>query len=531
MKTILSALFGLSVATGVSAQVPLFNSYPSARATIYLDFDGQYVTGTSWNWSGPINAQPSGLTTDGITEVFNRVAEDYRIFNVNITTDSTVYKAAPARQRMRIIVTPTYQWYGAAGGVSFVGSFTWGDDTPAWVFSGLLGYSTKKVAEAASHEGGHTLGLQHQSYYTNTCTKTEYNPGNGSGEIAWAPIMGVGYYRNITTWHYGTSTIGCSTYQDDLSIIAGSANNFGYRTDDIGNTKVTATSVGFTNTGFSTTGLINSGSDKDVFSFTLSSPTYVHLNAVPDNVGNVGTNNSGANLDIKLSLLDYKADTIGQYNPSSTLSAGVDSTLASGTYYVVVEGISNAYLEDNASLGYYSLAASPITTLPIRRLSLSGRVNAGAHNLSWIYETDEEVKQIEIQESKNGVNFEALTSTNAASKNFTWKPLSSNLVYYRIRVITADEKSFYSNIIALREQGDDNAPIRVMNSMIVNNIVINSEKECNFQLMDATGRMLQSGKMVAGTNSIDVTNTAQKGLLLLRIIDGQAGQTWKLIKQ
>jgi hypothetical protein len=531
MKTILSVLIGLSVATGICAQVPVLNSFPSARATIYLDFDGQYVTGTSWNWSGPIDAQPSGLSTDAITEVFNRVSEDYRIFNVNITTDSTVYKSAPARQRMRVIVTPTYQWYGAAGGVSFVGSFTWGDDTPAWVFSGLLGYSSKKVAEAISHEGGHTLGLQHQSAYTNTCTKTEYNPGSGTGETSWAPIMGVGYYKNLTTWHYGTSTVGCSTYQDDLTIIAGSTNNFGYRTDDIGNTSMTATSEGFTTTGFSTTGLINTGADKDVFSFTLTSPTYVHLNAVPDNVGNVGFNNSGANLDIKLSLLNYKSDTIGQYNPATSLSAGVDSTLASGTYYVVVEGIANAYLADNESTGYYSLSASPITILPIRRLTLSGRVNAGVHNLNWVYETDEEVKQIEIQESKDGVNFEALTSTNAAGKNFSWKPVNSNLIYYRIRVITGDDKSFYSNIISLREQGDDNAPIRVMNSVIVNNIVVNSEKDCNFQLMDATGRLLQYGKLIAGTNRIDVTNSAQKGLLLFRIIDAQAGQTWKLIKQ
>src|SRR5687767_4498829 len=123
MKTIFSVLFALTIATGASAQVPLLNSYPSAGATIFLDFDGQYVTGSSWNWSGPITAQPAAFTTDGITEIFNRVSEDYRIFNVNITTDSTVFAAAPKFQRMRVIITPTYQWYGGGvGGVAFVGS-------------------------------------------------------------------------------------------------------------------------------------------------------------------------------------------------------------------------------------------------------------------------------------------------------------------------------------------------------------------------------------------------------------------------
>jgi hypothetical protein len=75
--------------------------------------------------------------------------------------------------------------------VSYVGSFTWGDDTPGWVFSGLLNNNIKYIAEAVSHEAGHTLGLQHQSNYDAECTKTsEYGQGQGTGEISWAPIMG-----------------------------------------------------------------------------------------------------------------------------------------------------------------------------------------------------------------------------------------------------------------------------------------------------------------------------------------------------
>jgi len=532
MKTILSILFGLTLATTLNAQVPLLNSFPSARATIFLDFDGQTVTGTSWNWGGPIYAQPSGFSSDDMTQIFNRVAEDYRIFNINVTTDSTVYFAAPVRQRIRIIITPTYQWYGSAGGISFVGSFSWGDGTPGWVFSSLLANNPKYVAEAASHEAGHTLGLQHQSAYTATCTKTEYNPGYGSGETSWAPIMGVGYYKNLTTWHYGTNSYGCSTYQDDLAIISGATNAFGYRTDDIGNTHMTATDVGFTSTGFSTTGLINNGPDKDVFKFALTSPTYIHLSAVPQNVGALGLISiSGANLDIKMSLLDNKGDTIGTYNPVDEVNATLDSNLNTGTYYVVVEGTANANLTDNESLGYYSIAASPIISLPIHRLALSGKINAGTHNLSWVYEADEAVKTIEIQNSKDGVHFEALAQVSAGAKTFWWKPLTDNAPFYRIRVITvADDKSYYSNIITLRDRGDDNATVRVMNTMVTNAIVANTDKECTYQVLDGTGRLLQRGQLAAGTNNIDITN-AQKGLILLRVQDAQGTTTWKLIKQ
>jgi hypothetical protein len=527
MKTFISVLFGLSVAAGVNAQTPLLNSYPSARATLYLDFDGQYVTGTSWNWAGDINALPAGFTPDQITEVFNRVAEDYRVFNINITTDSNVYKAAPLTQRQRLIITPTYQWYGKVGGISFVGSFSWGDDTPGWVFSSLLGNSPKNVAEAASHEGGHTLGLQHQSTYSSTCVKTEYNGGAGTGEIGWAPIMGVGYYKNLTTWHYGTSTVGCTTYQDDGSIIAGSPNNFGYRPDDVGNTHTTATTVPFSSTGFSTSGVINNGTDKDVFKFTLTAPTYVQLSAVPQNVG---ANYTGANLDIKLSLLNYKADTLGVYNPADLVNAEVDTTLATGTYYVVVEGVSNANFAKTESVGMYTLAAATAITLPIRSLTLSGRVSSGVHSLNWVYQSDEASKEIDVQDSKDGIHFESLAQLNADNKSFSYKPLTSGTMYYRVRVVTTDDKSFYSNILILRENNDDNAAVRIMNTIVTNSVVLNSDKEYSYQLLDGTGRLMQRGQLVSGTNVIDVKPT-DKGLLLLRVLGQSEGWTWKLIKQ
>src|SRR6478609_2179102 len=85
------------------SQIPIYNSYPSAAATVYLDFDGQYLEGTSWNYKGPLTLGPSNLTVAQITEIFNRISEDYRPFNINITTDSTKYWSAPTRLRMRVL--------------------------------------------------------------------------------------------------------------------------------------------------------------------------------------------------------------------------------------------------------------------------------------------------------------------------------------------------------------------------------------------------------------------------------------------
>jgi hypothetical protein len=92
MKTTFTLVVLWSLLTSLNVfAVPQLSSLPSAQATIFLDFDGHYVTSTIWNGGNPINCAPSGMSDDQITEIFNRVSEDYRPFNVNITTDSTKF--------------------------------------------------------------------------------------------------------------------------------------------------------------------------------------------------------------------------------------------------------------------------------------------------------------------------------------------------------------------------------------------------------------------------------------------------------
>ena len=47
--------------------VPKLNSYPSATATIYLDFDGCTVTSGAWNQGNTLVCAPSGMTDVQIT--------------------------------------------------------------------------------------------------------------------------------------------------------------------------------------------------------------------------------------------------------------------------------------------------------------------------------------------------------------------------------------------------------------------------------------------------------------------------------
>lgn len=528
MKSIqyLVLIFLTAFTVPAAAQSPLLNSYPSASATVFLDFDGQYVTGTSWNWGGPIAAQPSGFSDAAITEIFNRVAEDYRPFDLNITTDSTYFLNAPVNKRMRIIITPTSQWYGSAGGVSFVGSFSWGDNTPGWVFSALLGNNIKYVAEAISHETGHTLGLQHQSTFDASCHKTaEYSVGQGTGEIGWAPIMGAGYYQNLTTWHVGPNTIGCNSIQNDFDIIS-TYNGFGLRTDDHSNTIATATDINVFGGAFTASGLINTATDIDAFKIVIPTTSNFKLTAIPQNVG-VG--DAGANIDIKVTLLS-NTDTIGAYNPSTLLNAGVDTNLNAGTYYLLVDGVGNMYHNDLGSMGFYTLVGNAETVLlALNHFNLAGTADYDLHKLSWNFETDENITQLVLEASNDGKQFTALSTMSPVTKTFSYKPLSRETIFYRLKALTTtNEIGYLSNTISIKDKSVGEK-IQVINNNSTNEITVNSNGNFDYHLFSAGGQLLNRGRLQPGANTIHTQNV--KGLLLLRCSEGNSSFTQKIIKQ
>lgn len=362
-----------------AAQAFSLHSKPGASRVIYLDFDGHTITNTSWNaqfGSATYNALPYSIDSNynsfsstelsNIAEIWRRVAEDYAPFNVDVTTEEP---AQFTNNVNRTLITRNTDAQNGpmpashAGGVAYLG--VWGSSSfasyysPAFVYYNQLGNSAN-IAEAATHEIGHNLGLSHDG-----SSSAAYYSGQGTGNIAWGAIMGVGYGRQVTQWSKGEYA-GANNQEDDTQIISG---HLPQRSDDHGNNAGNATALEIASNGDVTAttpindpdnnnpankGIIESRNDVDFFSFSTAGGN-VTIQATP---AWETANTRGSNLDIELRLYDSAQKQIASANPATDTNAQISRNLAEGTYYVSVRGVGSQYYSDYASLGQYFLNGS-----------------------------------------------------------------------------------------------------------------------------------------------------------------------------
>ena len=329
----------VSQAPPPSSYVYTLQSLPGATAVVMLDFDGYDATGSWW---GNIQALPANVTESAIVEAWNTMSEDFRPFNLNITTSEAIYQAAPANRRMRCVYTPTTDAYPGSGGVAFIGTFTTGGElAPCWVFN--LG-DGKLMGETGSHEIGHTMGLGHDGRDLPDGSHEEYYGGHND----WAPIMGVSYSLPVSHWSKGEYDY-ANNHEDDIAII-GANNGFGFRTDAQGNSIASAALLNVQSNGTveasQNYGIIADQQDSDYFTFTTNTSGTVNLLIQPALVW--------PDLDAEVSLLNSSGNVIVSSNPDKIGTCSLVASITAGTYYVKIIG--SGYLS-NPTVGYTSYSS------------------------------------------------------------------------------------------------------------------------------------------------------------------------------
>ena len=409
---------------GGSLAVPVLNSYPfignqnhsnSLRAVIYLDFNGDDYTKGGDDYSTPafVTRNDHVLTSGDIIKIedaFQVVAEMLRPFSVNVTTDLSVYLAAPPNSRSWAFCTADY-----AGGTAPLSGF--GHNAPALVGcrSGLDG---RKAGRVAIHEIGHLLNIDH--FGPGSGNHLPYYDGHASGHgsgrrwntpTGWSGENPHKVYQwtrgEFTGATYGGNAGGPAgppivppNYIDSLARIDLELGAVSYRADDRGNTNAQAKTLV---AGAEVKGVIEKNTDVDVFKIStfqtgaividvLSLADHHDLVQIDGNTGR-----ASAALDIRAELFNTLGVRVALSDPADELDAVIDlQNMTAGTYYLHVSGTgtgtptapSPTGYTSYGSIGSYSVLATYATN-PAQQPDLAvtsfsyGSTNTTENGLWW----------------------------------------------------------------------------------------------------------------------------------------------------
>jgi hypothetical protein len=363
------------------------HSRPGASRTLFLDFNGGGVSGTAWNayrkvkeWdvlAYDTDGKPGAFSREEVAdmaEIWQQVAEDFIPFDVDVTTED------PGK------LGPTVGWVlvtrstdadarplpePKAGGVAYVNTFGYGQTdfySPLFVYYDNLG-SPAAVADAASHEIGHMVGLTHDG------TTVSLNRGKGrSGNLSWSPIMSLDHSARITQWSRGDYR-GATNSQDDVGILTGS---LGLRRDDHEDTRfATGTPLAVNSRGHiiasdpyaaeerrnpKNRGVSEDHDDIDVFVFNSGAGTVdIHIDPARDAAH--AKSRDGANLDIQATLYNARGKKIASTDPRNDNAANLKVKVPAGRYTIEVTGVGStvAPYSSYGSLGQYFISG----TIPV----------------------------------------------------------------------------------------------------------------------------------------------------------------------
>ncbi|MEO7351268.1 MAG: hypothetical protein ABIR34_03420, partial [Marmoricola sp.] len=230
---------------------------------------------------------------------------------------------------------------------------------PAWVFAYDTRFDPMVIAQAATHETGHTLGLQHDG----TATQDYY-----AGTAGWGPIMGSSRTRALSQFSIGEYA-GANNHEDDFAIMQ--SNGLPLRPDDHGSSITAADMLG-AETSYDVSGVIGTRLDSDVFAIRLPCVSTLEVSAT-----GIGAQSA---LDLKLEVLTAAGTVVQSSSPTSSYggspptSDGMDAQVsiptATGDYYLRVDGVGNGSpagsgWSDYGSLGQYRLTATGCPALPV----------------------------------------------------------------------------------------------------------------------------------------------------------------------
>ncbi len=184
--------------------------------------------------------------------------------------------------------------------------------------------------------------------------------------------------------------------------------------------------------------------------------------------------------------------------------------------------------------------ASPCGVLPVNLTNFTARWNNTAVDLAWKITNEINLSSFELEYSNNGIDFSRLASVayNAGITDYSFthlSPLVKN--FYRLKMVDADGKYFYSKILSVQKNGSNNKVISVYPNPAYHDLTVQVNmvrfEKVIVEIIDNSGRamIIKSFKLSPGQNylSIDGVERLPASTYILKVKSGSIDEVQKIV--
>lgn len=263
---------------------------------------------------------------------------------------------------------------------------------------------------------------------------------------------------------------------------------------------------------------ITTVSTTTIFSFPAGT-TAVWAGITFDNVNAAGTGTTGATL-AQMNNMGQGVSTPIDRGSSTVTFFGTDLP---GSFALVNNPVGGDYIVTTTATGAivpqnfgWQLVA-PVATVPVTIEYLHGAKTAGGNTLAWkLGCPDGDNAVMTLQRSTDGRNFSSVydLTANAArcaqEFNYNDSRAISGINYYRIKIVNADGRATYSNIVTLTDKKATFTLVNVQPNPTSDRLVLNiagaQNDKVQITVQDMNGRrvLTQTAQITAGSNPITV---------------------------
>jgi hypothetical protein len=185
--------------------------------------------------------------------------------------------------------------------------------------------------------------------------------------------------------------------------------------------------------------------------------------------------------------------------------------------------------------------------LPVKLLSFSGSYKNNIAALNWESESETNFSYYEVERSINGIDFSSVAlkpaqESGQSKEQYSFADnlsyVSSDVYYYRLKMIDVDGQFSYSNVIMLRKEQKKEDGIFISPNPLVKTdmatVRINAATsgKVDIRLIDMSGKVIlsQQNQVIQGDNSISVNNLdrLQSGIYTVQLTNGESTYNTKL---